>query len=67
MPSTFSPDGSVTVTVVGATRTGAAAPRPPPLPGISHVCWSSRGSGIFVARPRKSPVVEWHDAHFVVK
>jgi hypothetical protein len=66
-PSIFSPDGSVTVTVVGLTRTGAGAPRPPPLPGSSHVCCSSRGSAIFVARPRRSPVVEWHDAHFALK
>jgi len=67
VPSTRSPDGSVTTTVVGGTRTTGAAPRPPPVPGISHVCCSSRGSGIFVAMPRRSPVGEWHDAHFAPK
>ena len=46
VPSTFSPDGSVTVTVVGFSATGGGPPRPPPLPGNSHVCCSSRGSSI---------------------
>src|SRR5262249_44950632 len=43
-PSTFSPDGSVTVTVVGGTFDfNGAAPRPP-LPGIIHICCSAFSS-----------------------
>ena len=63
-PSTFSPDGSVTVTVVGGTFSfTGAAPRPAAArhqPGLLQRFSSAN----FAAKPFRSPVAEWHDGAF---
>src|SRR5262249_30425605 len=66
VPSVFFPP-AVTVTVVGGTFTGDTGPRPPPPPGIRNVFCSILGSAIRDAMPFRSPVTEWHDAHFDLK
>src|SRR6266404_3373983 len=67
-PSAFSPEGVVTVTVVGRTFDGDPPPRPPrPPPGIRNVFCRVLGSENFDAIPFRSPVAEWHEAHLVLK
>ena len=70
LPSSFWPEGMVTVTVTGATaKAPPPPPRPPrpPPPGINQACCSERGSEILVARPFKSPVAEWHLEQVLLK
>ena len=69
-PSTFSPDGSVTVASVGGGPSDAAPrpprpPRPPP-PDTQRFCSVSR-IGNPLAMPCRSPVGEWQLAHFAAK
>ena len=70
-PSTFSPEGSVTVTVIGLggdpPRPRPPPPRPPPAPPVSQWFCSIFPSGSRVPMPCRSPVGEWQPLHLAAK